>query len=136
MGFKGSHPTYVMGSSTLPSVWSSILFSSKDFRRPYYLCVIFSRSTRLLTSSYLEEFSWRHLFCLEHKPAIKSSRANSEIWHVQLIRGTAGSPPSQALPPIQEYIECAEKRRQTILFRFQDQYYLGNSLKQNQDKAW
>ncbi|KAG6552815.1 hypothetical protein Mapa_005763 [Marchantia paleacea] len=57
-------------------------------------------------------------------------------WASKLIRGMAGSPPSQALPPIQEYIECAEKRRQTILFEFQDQYYLGNSLKQNQDKAW
>ena len=34
---------------------------------------------------------------------------------LQLIRGLAGNPPAQGLPPIQEYIECAEQRQQTIV---------------------
>jgi hypothetical protein len=34
---------------------------------------------------------------------------------MQLIRGLAGNPPAQGLPPIQEYIDCAEQRRQTIV---------------------
>lgn len=36
-------------------------------------------------------------------------------WASKLIRGQAGNGPAQGLPPIQEYIECAEQRRQTIV---------------------
>ncbi|KAL2630020.1 hypothetical protein R1flu_014706 [Riccia fluitans] len=56
-------------------------------------------------------------------------------WASKIIRGLAGNP-SQSLPPIQEYLDCAEKRRQTMLYRFQDQLQLGNHMKQNPDKAW
>lgn len=36
-------------------------------------------------------------------------------WASKLIRGQAGEPSTHGLPPIQEYIECAQKRQQTVL---------------------
>lgn len=37
-------------------------------------------------------------------------------WASKVIRGTlAGDPPAEGLPPIQEYIDCAEHRRQSIV---------------------
>jgi len=36
-------------------------------------------------------------------------------WASKLIRGQVGEPSTHGLPPIQEYMECAQKRQQTVL---------------------
>ena len=65
-----------------------------------------------------------HILICQSKRAINCPRLNficslrlnfGSISTLQLIRGQVGEPSTHGLPPIQEYMDCAQKRQQTVL---------------------
>eukprot|EP01018_Ginkgo_biloba_P002670 Gb_29440 [translate_table: standard] len=59
-------------------------------------------------------------------------------WASKLIRGQVGDPSTHGLPPIQEYMECAQKRQETVLkWRDEEHSFMGdNQHIGSQIKKW